>query len=72
MSNAYSLEALLAYYLGQIHLGLIFSTFGVYFAERWLIYFVVIALLVQIFRGQQYPKNLVVLTDRHIFGLFLA
>lgn len=66
--NAYSLDVALNYYLEQINLGIVFNAIRTGIAEEWIMRFIIIALLAQVFHHNKYRIYLIVLTDALLFG----
>ena len=60
----------LSYYFDQINLGIIGSAIRTGIAEEWLMRFLVIALLAQIFQSSKYRIYLIVLFDGLLFGFW--
>ncbi|WP_338200436.1 CPBP family intramembrane glutamic endopeptidase [Lactobacillus rizhaonensis] len=65
-----SIADTLNYYFDQINLGVIGSAIRTGIAEEWLMRFMVIALLAQIFQSSKYRIYLIVLFDGLLFGFW--
>ena len=68
LDNVVNIADTLNYYFDQINLGIIGSAVEAGIAEEWLVRFIVIALLTQIFQSNKYRIYLIVLFDGLIFG----
>lgn len=68
INNAYSLDIALNYYLEQINLGIVFNAIRNGIAEEWLMRFIIIALLAQVFHHNKYRLYLIILSDAFLFG----
>ena len=60
----------LNFYYNRINLGIITSALRAGIAEEWLMRFIIIALLTQIFQSSKYRTYLIVLIDGLIFGFW--